>query len=89
MLAGAVLVALVLVAYLAPRRGLLGGCALVAVGLLWLVTNKSMEGRTIIHLDPDHGFTVADLAGVAAIVLGVLQSWSDVARRMDRRRRHP
>jgi hypothetical protein len=82
MLAGVGLLVLVLVAYFAPRHGLLGGGALVAAGLLWLVTNKSMEGRTIIHLTPDHGVTVADLAGVAAIVLGASQVW----RRWPRRR---
>jgi hypothetical protein len=82
MLAGVMLLALVLVAYVAPRHGLAGGCALMAAGLLWLACNKSMEGRTIIHVTPGHGFTVADLAGVAAIVLGARQ----VRRGLPRRR---
>jgi hypothetical protein len=81
MRAGVALLVLVLVAYVAPRRGLPGGCALVAAGLIWLAANKSMEGRTIIPITPHHGFTVADLAGVAAILLGARQVWRGLPRR--------
>jgi hypothetical protein len=81
MAAGLSLVLLVLVAYLAPGRGLPGGCGLVAAGILWLATNKAMEGPTIIHLTHEHGLTIADLSGLTAIALGAGQVWRCVPRR--------
>ncbi len=80
MAAGLSLVLLVLVAYLAPGRGLPGGCGLVVAGILWLATNKAMEGPTIVHLTQDHGLTIADLSGLTAIALGAAQVWRCVSR---------
>jgi hypothetical protein len=42
---------------------------LVVTSVAWLLTNGPVEGATLIHLSPDHGVTVADLAVVAAWLL--------------------
>jgi hypothetical protein len=80
MVAGLSLVLLVVVAYLARGRGVLGGCCLIACGLLWLATNKPMEGPTLLHVTHDHGLTIGDVAGLAALVLGAVQIWRSPAR---------
>jgi hypothetical protein len=44
---------------------------LAATSVAWLLTNGPVEGATLIHLAPDHGVTVADLAVVVAWLLVV------------------
>jgi hypothetical protein len=75
MRAGLTLLVLVVVAYFARGRGPLWGVLLVVCGLLWLLLNKRMEGPTIIHLTRQHGLTIGDLSGLAAIALGALEIW--------------
>ncbi|MCW2546487.1 MAG: hypothetical protein JWN96_947 [Mycobacterium sp.] len=37
--------------------------------LLWWLSNRRLEGRTLVSFTPDHGFTLGDLLGVPAVVL--------------------
>jgi hypothetical protein len=48
------LLVLVLAFRFTYRRGPRAGYVLIAASLLWLALDKSMEGRTLIHLDEDH-----------------------------------
>lgn len=76
MIAGLVLVALVLAARFTRGRGVLGGCVLIAVSLVWIAVDKPMEGRTLISFDHHHGLTAGDLAGLAGVLLGLHQVWA-------------
>lgn len=67
MIAGLVLVSVVLLAGLGTGVG--GAVGLAVVSLAWLVVNGDMEGRVLIAVDPDHGLTAADLAGLAGLGL--------------------
>lgn len=81
MIAGLVLVALVVTAYLARGRGPGAGYLLVLVSALWLLADKSMEGVRLARFTEDHGLTAADLAGLVGLGLGLRQAWPDVTRR--------
>jgi hypothetical protein len=80
MAAGLSLLLLVLATYSVRGRGRLWGGGLVLCGILWLLTNKQMEGSTILHVTHHHGLTIADLSGLAAIALGVLEIWRSRGR---------
>ena len=82
MLAAVVLVLLVAVAGLAPRRGVRWAIALAAVSVLWLAVNRPMEGPVLWRVSDSHGLTGGDLAGVAGLALA---AWRALAPR----RRHP
>ena len=81
MLAGVVLVALVLSARFTYRRPPGYGYVLVVASLAWLLTDKSMEGPTLVRITLDHGVTAGDLAGLVGVLLGIGQAWPDVVRR--------
>lgn len=84
MTAALALLVLVLAFRFTYRRGPRAGYVLIAASLLWLALDKSMEGRTLIHLDGDHGLTGADLSGLLGLALGAHQAWPDVVRRTRR-----
>jgi hypothetical protein len=86
MLAGLVLVALVLSARFTYRRAPGYGYVLVVASLAWLLTDKSMEGPTLVRITLNHGVTAGDLAGLVGLLLGVGQVWPDVVRRAGGRR---
>lgn len=50
-----------------PARVLLAVVLVGAAGV-WAVVNKTVEGPTLLVLTPRHGFTVADLLSVAALL---------------------
>lgn len=58
---------------------------LVLVSIAWLVVNGPVEGDVLWELDSAHGLTVADLFGLAGVVIAVLVQFSP--RRPGRRRR--
>jgi hypothetical protein len=67
-----VLGALVLAAVLAGRFGRPAAALLAAVSVLWILVNHPMEGETLLPLWHGHGFTAADMGGLAGIVLAAL-----------------
>lgn len=58
---------------------------LVLVSVGWLVVNGPVEGDVLWVLDSTHGLTVADLFGVAGVVIAILVQFSP---RRPRRRHH-
>jgi hypothetical protein len=67
-----VLGALVLAAVLAGRFGRPAAVLLGLVSVLWILVNHPMEGGTLVPLSHGHGFTAADLGGLAGMVLAAL-----------------
>lgn len=65
--AGIVLDLFIVAACLAGRFGRIGAVVLGAVSILWLLTNKSLEGGTIMILGSTHGVNTTDLAGVLGL----------------------
>jgi len=49
---------------------------LVLVSVGWLVVNAPVEGGVLWKLDASHGLTVADLFGVAGVVIAALVQFS-------------
>lgn len=66
---GLVLFALVVAAVLAGRFGRRGAALLAAVSVVWVLVNHPMEGETLLPLSHGHGFTAADMGGVAGLLL--------------------
>ena len=83
MLASVVLACLVLSAGFSAQLGGRGVVLLAAMSLLWLLVNGPMEGAVLVKVSKQHGFTAADLAGVAGLGLAAYRGleW--------RRRRRP
>ena len=67
-----VLIALLVAAVLAGRYGRPAALLLAALSILWLFTNRSMEGRVLFTVSPSHGVVAADFVGLAGFVLAVL-----------------
>lgn len=68
---GLVLFALVVAAVLAGRDGWRGAVLLGAVSVVWILVNHPMEGETLVPLSHGHGFTAADMGGLAGILLAM------------------
>ena len=75
-MASLVLACLVLSAGVNRELGGWGAFLLAGFSLLWLAVNGSMEGVVLVVLAPSHGFTGADLAGVAGLVLAAYRGWA-------------
>lgn len=71
LIAGIVLALLVLAAGVSDRTGRVGALTLMALSILWLRVNTSVEGIILIEFNQTRGFTGADLAGVAGLLLAV------------------
>ena len=69
---GLVLGALVVAAVLAGRGGRPAAVLLGVVSVLWVLVNHPMEGETLLPLTHGHGFTAADMGGLAGLVLAVV-----------------
>lgn len=67
---GLLLAALVVTAAVMPRLGRGGGALLVLLSLAWLGSNSRLEGGVLISLNPAHGLTAGDLAGLAGLAVG-------------------
>jgi hypothetical protein len=80
-----VLVGLLLVAAFSRRTGLLGILALVVLSALWFVVDAPIEGPTLVRVSQGHGFTAADIIGVAGLLLAAwrLLQWGRL--RVERR----
>jgi hypothetical protein len=53
-----------------------GAVVLVAVGVLWLLVNKSVgEGPTLLVLGGGHGVTASDLLSLPAFVIAAVLWW--------------
>jgi hypothetical protein len=72
LLPGLVLAALVVAAVLAGRGGRPAATLLGVVSVLWVLVNHPMEGKTLLPLTHTHGFTAADMGGLAGLVLAVV-----------------
>jgi hypothetical protein len=66
---GLVIFALVVAAVLAGRYGRRGAVLLAVLSVAWLLVNHPMEGETLVPLSHGHGFTAADMAGLAGVLL--------------------
>ena len=69
---GLVLFALVVAAFLAGRYGRRGAMLLAAVSVVWVLVDHPLEGETLVPLSHGHGFTAADMGGLAGILLAAL-----------------
>jgi hypothetical protein len=69
---GLVLFALVVAAVVAGRFGRRAAAPLAAVSVLWVIVNHPMEGETLLPLSHGHGFTAADMGGLAGLLLAGL-----------------
>lgn len=67
------LFALVMVAGTLHRTGLVGVFALSALSVLWLLGNKGVEHETLLTVSPGHGITPLDAAGIAGLLLVLVQ----------------
>jgi hypothetical protein len=45
---------------------------LAVLAVSWLLVNSPVEGATLVVVTPDHGLTVADLPGLAALVVAAI-----------------
>jgi hypothetical protein len=72
---GLVLGALVVTAVLAGRHGRRAAWLLAGVSVLWILVNHPMEGETLLPLSHGHGFTAADMGGLAGLVLAARLLW--------------
>lgn len=84
MIAAAVLVALVLLAGFSRETGLPGAVALAVVSALWLLVNKSMEGRVLLVLTARHGVTAADLAALCGFAVAAWRGYATLRSRAAR-----
>jgi hypothetical protein len=73
-LAALVLAGLVLSAGLSGRSRWGGVVVLVALSLLWLLVNGSVEGVVLLTVAPGRGLTGADLAGLAGLALAAARA---------------
>ena len=71
MVPGLLLALLVISAAVAPSAGYLGAAVLGVVSVLWLSANGPMEGRILVTVSRNHGFTAGDLAGVAGLLVAL------------------
>ena len=67
------LFALVVVAGTLHRTGLVGIFALSALSVLWLLGNKGVEHESLLTLSTGHGVTPLDAAGIAGLLLVLVQ----------------
>ena len=75
MIAGVVLALLVASAVAAGRWPRQGAIALMAMSLLWLGNNQSMEGRLLLTVTSTRGIVAADLAGVLGLMAAGILLW--------------
>lgn len=75
------LAALLVAAAFAARLGLAGAAVLVALSLLWLRANTSMEGDVLLPVTATHGITEGDLVGVTGLALAAYVAVVALARR--------
>jgi len=82
-LAGATLIAMLVVAATGDLTGRPGAVLLAVLSVVWIFTNKPMEGSVIVTISDDHGATMADVVGLVAMALAV---WRYLVSRQRRRR---
>lgn len=58
-----------------PLGRLVAAALLVVGAVVWLRINKPVEGRTLLEITQNHGFTTADLLSVAALLLALVIAW--------------
>ncbi|CAA9347317.1 MAG: hypothetical protein AVDCRST_MAG34-1334 [uncultured Nocardioidaceae bacterium] len=68
-IAGANLIAMLVVAGMGDRKGRGSAVLLGALSLLWFLTNKPMEGSVLVSLSETHGVVMADLVGLTGLGL--------------------
>jgi hypothetical protein len=76
----ALLAAMVLTALLAWRGSRIAAAAVLLLAGAWLLADKDFEGPHIVAFVPSHGLVVADLVGIAAVVVAVV-AWIRTGRR--------
>jgi hypothetical protein len=88
---GIVLVVLILIGLAAAKpltrsvlRAFLFGVLLFGWTITWWLVNSPLEGRTLVRVSYNHGFTVADSIGVPALILTLVLLSVAIARRPQR-----
>lgn len=87
MIPALVLVAMLLLAASGDRTGRAGAVALATASVLFLLTNKSLEGPTLLVVVESHGLTATDLVGLTGLGVAGWRLWLSTRGRLPRERR--